>query len=69
MSCKNTKFLGLSKLTIVLASLLGLMLGLILAALDAPLWSYYLASISMLPLLLYELPRAAAEEDRKRGHL
>lgn len=69
MSRKNTRILGLSKLTIGLACLLGLGLGLLLASLDAPLWAYYVASLALVPLLIYELPRAAAEEDREGGRL
>jgi hypothetical protein len=69
MSRKNTRFLGLSKLAIGLACLLGLGLGLLLASLDAPLWGFYVASFALVPLLVYELRRAAAEEDRERGRL
>jgi hypothetical protein len=68
MSRKNTRILGLSKLTIALACLLGSGLGLLLGSLDAPLWAFYAGALAMLlPLLIYELPRAAAEEDRERG--
>jgi len=44
------------------AALFGSVLGLLLTALDAPLWVFYVAPISMAPLLVFELRRLDAIE-------
>jgi hypothetical protein len=41
---------------------LGAVLGLILTALDAPLWMFYAAPVAMAPFLVHELRRLDAEE-------
>lgn len=59
---------GLAKSTIVLTCLLGLGLGMLLATVGAPLWLYYVASLSMTPILIHESRRGAADEARLKSH-
>jgi hypothetical protein len=66
MSFKKTPITGLSRRTIALLALLGIGLGVILESLDAPLWVYYVAPISMAPILVPELRRHDAEGTSRR---
>lgn len=45
---------------------LGALLGLILTALDAPLWAFYVSPVVMAPFLVSELRRTDAEESQVR---
>lgn len=67
MSCDRTKPVGLMKSTIVLACLLGFGLGAVLGSLDAELWVYWVAGISMLPILLREFRHDSSERTRLRS--
>lgn len=48
-------------------AVLGAVMGLLLTALDAPLWVYYVAPAAMAPFLIHELRRLDAEESRARS--
>jgi polyferredoxin len=71
MSCDNDRTIGISKRTILLLAAFGLGLGFLLGSLGVPRWAYFAAPLAAMPLLIYELRRAMAEQDRRRsrGHL
>ena len=62
-----TPIVGLSKRTVALLALLSVGLGVILESIGAPLWVYYVAPISMAPILVQELRRHDAEGTRREG--
>lgn len=67
MSFRAKPTAGLSKRTIVLLALLGIGLAVLLESLSAPLWVYYVAPISMAPILVPELRRHDIDGSRRRG--
>lgn len=64
---EETPILPMSTRFWLLMAGLGAILGLLLTAFDLPLWAHYVAPVTMLPFLVHELRRVAAEEDRLRA--